>query len=670
MPIADGYENEKGKRMPQKKKATPFLDEFGEDLTKAASEGKLDPIIGRDREIYRICQILARRKKNNPIILGDPGVGKTAIVEAIAQRIVQKKVARVLLNKRLISLNMTTIVAGTKYRGEFEERMKNIVEELKIADDVIVFIDELHTIVGAGGVSGALDASNILKPALARGSVQCIGATTLDEYRENIEDDGALTRRFQEVFIDAPTVEESIEILTRIKEKYEEHHSVEYSLEAIEACVRMSERYIKQRELPDKAIDLMDEAGARTHLLEVKVPARIKDLEKQTEDTKEKKKAAVERQDYEVAASLRDEQISLEARVLEETRKWESNLKTKKRKVSIDDIAETVSMATGIPVTRLGADDMKMIKQMSQYIKKSIIGQDKAVDALSKVIKRSRTGVASSKQPTGSFMFLGPTGVGKTETVKALAEYMFGDTDAMIRIDMSEYQEKFNVSRLIGAPPGYVGHDDGGQLTEAVRRKPYSVVLFDEVEKAHPDIFNTLLQVLDEGRLTDSNGRIVDFTNTIIVMTSNVGARKIADFGTGIGFSTSSSMLEEQAKIDAIIKKELKNKFSPEFLNRVVDIILFDQLASKDVIEIVDIELNKFIERMERQGYTFKFNKNTKEFLAKEGYDQAYGARPIKRAIQKYVEDAVADAILDGILKEGKTYTVSKDKKENKLTIK
>ena len=670
MSIADGYENEKGKRFPSKKKATPFLDEFGEDLTKAAHEGKLDPIIGRDREIYRICQILARRKKNNPIILGDPGVGKTAIVEAIAQRIVNKKVARVLLNKRLISLNMTTIVAGTKYRGEFEERMKNIVEELKLADDVIVFIDELHTIVGAGGVSGALDASNILKPALARGSVQCIGATTLDEYRENIEDDGALTRRFQEVFIDAPTVEESIEILTRIKEKYEEHHSVEYSSEAIEACVRMSERYIKQRELPDKAIDLMDEAGARTHLLEVKVPARIKQLEKECEETKNKKKEAVEKQDYEVAASLRDEQISLEARIVQETEKWEAGLKTKKRQVSIDDIAETVSMATGIPVTRLGADDMKMIKQMADYIKKAIIGQDKAVDALAKVIKRSRTGVASSKQPTGSFMFLGPTGVGKTETVKALAEYMFGDTDAMIRIDMSEYQEKFNVSRLIGAPPGYVGHDDGGQLTEAVRRKPYSVVLFDEVEKAHPDIFNTLLQVLDEGRLTDSNGRIVDFTNTIIVMTSNVGARKLADFGTGIGFSTSSSMLEEQAKMDSIIKKELKNKFSPEFLNRLDDIVLFDQLKSEDVIKIVDIELNKFIERMGRQDYTFKFNKNAKEFLAKEGYDQAYGARPIKRAIQKYVEDAVADAILDGMLKEGGTYTVSKDKSEAKLIIK
>ncbi len=670
MPIADGYDSEKGKNFGKKKKATPFLDEFGEDLTKAAGEGKLDPIIGRDREIYRICQILARRKKNNPIILGDPGVGKTAIVEAIAQRIVSKKVARVLLNKRVISLNMTTIVAGTKYRGEFEERMKNIVEELKMATDVIVFIDEIHTIVGAGGVSGALDASNILKPALARGSVQCIGATTLDEYRESIEDDGALTRRFQEVFIDPPTVDESIEILTRIKYKYEEHHSVEYSAEAIEACVRMSERYIKSRELPDKAIDLLDEAGARTHLLEVKVPASIKKLELLAENAKEEKKSAVEKQDYEIAATKRDEQISLETKVQQEIQKWESTLKTKKRQVTIDDIAETVSMQTGIPVTRLGADDMKMIKNMGKHIKESIIGQDLAVDALAKVIKRSRTGVATSKQPTGSFMFLGPTGVGKTETVKALAEYMFGDTDAMIRIDMSEYQEKFNVSRLIGSPPGYVGHEDGGQLTEAVRRKPYSVVLFDEVEKAHPDIFNTLLQVLDEGRLTDSSGRIVDFTNTIIVLTSNVGARKLADFGTGIGFDTSSSMLQEQSKMDSIIKKELKNKFSPEFLNRLDDIIVFDQLASEDVIEIVDIELNKFVDRMERQGYTFKFNKATKEFLAKEGYDPAYGARPIKRAIQKYVEDAVADAILDGILKEGNSYTVSKAKEENKLIIK
>tara|TARA_B110000259_G_scaffold67823_1_gene79867 strand:+ start:6908 stop:8920 length:2013 start_codon:yes stop_codon:yes gene_type:complete len=670
MPIADGYDSEKGKNFGKKKKATPFLDEFGEDLTKAASEGKLDPIIGRDREIYRICQILARRKKNNPIILGDPGVGKTAIVEAIAQRIVNKKVARVLLNKRLISLNMTTIVAGTKYRGEFEERMKNIVEELKVAEDVIVFIDEIHTIVGAGGVSGALDASNILKPALARGSLQCIGATTLDEYRENIEDDGALTRRFQEVFIDAPTVEESIEILTRIKDKYEEYHSVEYTPESLEACVRMSERYIKSRELPDKAIDLLDEAGARTHLLEVKVPASIKKLELLAENAKEEKKAAVEKQDYEIAATKRDEQISLESKVLQEVALWESTLKTKKRQVTVDDIAETVSMQTGIPVTRLGADDMKMIKNMGEHIKESIIGQDHAVEALAKVIKRSRTGVASEKQPTGSFMFLGPTGVGKTETVKALAEYMFGDTDAMIRIDMSEYQEKFNVSRLIGSPPGYVGHEDGGQLTEAVRRKPYSVVLFDEVEKAHPDIFNTLLQVLDEGRLTDSSGRVVDFTNTIIVLTSNVGARKLADFGTGIGFSTPSSMLQEQSKMDGIIKKELKNKFSPEFLNRLDDIIVFDQLESEDVIKIVEIELYKFIDRMERQGYTIKFNKNAKEFLAKEGYDQKYGARPIKRAIQRYVEDVVADAILDGLLKEGKTYTISKAKDQERLSIK
>ena len=670
MSVADGYESEKGKNFRNKKKATPFLDEFGEDLTKAANEGKLDPIIGRDKEIYRICQILSRRKKNNPIILGDPGVGKTAIVEAIAQRIVNKKVARVLLNKRLISLNMTTIVAGTKYRGEFEERMKNIVEELKVADDVIVFIDELHTIVGAGGVSGALDASNILKPALARGSVQCIGATTLDEYRENIEDDGALTRRFQEVFIDPPTAEDAIDILSKIKHKYEDHHSVEYTEDAIEACVRMSERYIKQRELPDKAIDLLDEAGARTHLLEVKVPAKIKQLEEKAEQAKIAKKEAVEQQDYEIAATKRDEQISLEAKISNEIEKWESNLKTKKRTVSIDDIAETVSISTGIPVTRLGADDMKMIKGMGDYIKESIIGQDKAVEALAKVIKRSRTGVATSKKPTGSFMFLGPTGVGKTETVKALAEYMFGDTDAMIRIDMSEYQEKYNVSRLIGAPPGYVGHEDGGQLTEAVRRKPYSVVLFDEVEKAHPDIFNTLLQVLDEGRLTDSNGRVVDFTNTIIVLTSNVGARKLADFGTGIGFSTTSSMLEEQAKMDGIIKKELKNKFSPEFLNRLDDIIVFDQLDSEHVLSIVDIELRKFIDRMSMQGYTFKFSKPTKEFLAKEGYDPKYGARPIKRAIQRYVEDAVADAILDGKVKEGNTYTISKDTKENKLNIK
>ena len=670
MSLADGYENEKNKKGNSKKKATPFLDEFGEDLTLAASEGKLDPIIGRDKEIYRICQILARRKKNNPIILGDPGVGKTAIVEAIAQRIVDKKVARVLVNKRLISINMTTIVAGTKYRGEFEERMKNIVEELKNNDNVIVFIDELHTIVGAGGVSGALDASNILKPALARGQVQCIGATTLDEYRENVEDDGALTRRFQEVFINAPSVDDTIDILTRIKHNYEEYHSVEYTPEAIEACVRMSDRYIKQRELPDKAIDLLDEAGARTHLMEVKVPSRIKTLEKQSEEIKENKKKAVEDQDYELAARLRDDQISLEGKIIEETRTWEESLKLTKRQITVADIAETISTQTGIPVNKLGTDDLKSIKNMSKEIKNMIIGQDKAVDALCNVIKRSRTGVASHGKPSGSFMFLGPTGVGKTETVKALTEYMFGDIDSMVRIDMSEYMEKFAVSRLIGSPPGYVGYEEGGQLTEAVRRKPYSVVLFDEIEKAHPDVFNTLLQVLDEGRLTDSNGRVVDFTNTIIIMTSNVGARKVSDFGSGIGFSSSSTIAEESKKMDSIIKKELKNKFSPEFLNRLDDIILFDQLQNEDILKIVQIELNAFCERMAMEGYSFKFTKLAKDFLVKEGYDQAYGARPVKRAIQRYVEDIVADAILDQSLNADKIYTISKNKDEDKLFIK
>ena len=565
---------------------------------------------------------------------------------------------------------MTTIVAGTKYRGEFEERMKNIVEELKNNDNVIVFIDELHTIVGAGGVSGALDASNILKPALARGQVQCIGATTLDEYRENVEDDGALTRRFQEVFINAPTVDDTIDILTRIKHNYEEYHSVEYTPEAIEACVRMSDRYIKQRELPDKAIDLLDEAGARTHLMEVKVPSRIKTLEKQSEEIKENKKKAVEDQDYELAARLRDDQISLEGKIIEETRTWEESLKLTKRQITVADIAETISTQTGIPVNKLGTDDLKSIKNMSKEIKNMIIGQDRAVDALCNVIKRSRTGVASHGKPSGSFMFLGPTGVGKTETVKALTEYMFGDIDSMVRIDMSEYMEKFAVSRLIGSPPGYVGYEEGGQLTEAVRRKPYSVVLFDEIEKAHPDVFNTLLQVLDEGRLTDSNGRVVDFTNTIIIMTSNVGARKVSDFGSGIGFSSSSTIAEESKKMDSIIKKELKNKFSPEFLNRLDDIILFDQLQTEDILKIVQIELNTFCERMAMEGYSFKFTKLAKDFLVKEGYDQAYGARPVKRAIQRYVEDIVADAILDQSLKADKIYTISKNKDEDKLFIK
>jgi ATP-dependent Clp protease ATP-binding subunit ClpC len=657
-----------GKRKP---KSTTLLDQFGEDLTLMALEGKLDPIIGREKEVYRICQILSRRKKNNPIILGDPGVGKTAIVEAIAQRIVDKKVARTLFNKRIVSLNINNIVAGTKYRGEFEERMKNIVEELKENPDVILFIDEIHTLVGAGGAGGSLDASNILKPALARGQVQCIGATTLDEYRENIEDDGALTRRFQEVFIDPPSVDETIEILNRIKFKYEDHHAVEYTDGAIEGCVTLSERYITQRELPDKAIDVMDEAGSKIHMQEIKVPDFVKKLEKDVEQNRKNKLEAVAQQDYEKAAQFRDIEINKKNEIEKKLREWEQSIRDKKTKVTLEDVAETIAEITGIPVNRLSGDETKMVMAMSSELKKLIIGQDLAVDALCRVVRRSRTGVSSSKKPIGSFIFLGPTGVGKTETVKALARYYYGSEDAMIRIDMSEYQEKFNVSRLVGPPPGYVGYEDGGQLTEAVRRKPYSVVLFDEIEKAHPDTFNVLLQVLDDGRLTDSLGRTVDFTNTIIVMTSNIGARKVADFGTGIGFETDSNLATNKSKVEAIVRKELKNKFAPEFLNRLDDIVLFDHLKEEDVIKIVDIELMDVLERMYDQGYNLKFTKQCKQFLAEAGYDQQFGARPIKRAIQTYVEDLLADSILDGTLKPGDTiYTINKVKTSDKLSLK
>jgi ATP-dependent Clp protease ATP-binding subunit ClpC len=652
------------------KKGTPFLDTFGEDLTKLASEGKLDKIIGRDKEVFRICQILSRKKKNNPIILGDPGVGKTAIVEAIAQRIVNKKVPRLLLNKKVVSLNMTTIVAGTKYRGEFEERMKMIVDELKKSPEIIVFIDEIHTLVGAGGVSGSLDASNILKPALARGTVQCIGATTLDEYRENIEDDGALTRRFQEVFIDPPSSEETIEILTRIKDSYEDHHNVVYDDDSIKACVKLSERYLKSRELPDKAIDLMDETGARKNLADVKVPANIKKLDLELKDCGENKAKAVRQQDYEKAAYCRDQEIEIRKKIEIENEKWEESLKKKKRPVTEEDVAETISLQTGIPLKRLSGDELNMIVNMEEELKGNIIGQNEAIETLTRVIKRSRAGVASYKKPTGSFMFLGPTGVGKTQTVKALSEYLFGDEDSFIRIDMSEYQEKFNVSRLVGSPPGYVGHEEGGQLTEMVRRKPYSVVLFDEIEKAHPDVFNMLLQVLDEGRLTDSLGRTVDFTNTIIVLTSNVGARRIADFGTGIGFQSQGEAGKHNDKIDAIIKKELKNKFSPEFLNRLDEIILFDQLSEENILQIVDVEISEFIERMEEIEIKVSISSDAKKFLAKEGYEPAYGARPLKRAIQSHVEDIIADAIIQKKIKRGDSIIVIKKPKEDKLSIK
>jgi ATP-dependent Clp protease ATP-binding subunit ClpC len=636
-----------------------------------AIEGKLDPIIGREKEVYRICQILSRRKKNNPIILGDPGVGKTALVEAIAQRIVNKQVAMTLLNKKIISLNISNIVAGTKYRGEFEERMKNIVDELKENKDVIVFIDEIHTIVGAGGVSGSLDASNILKPALARGQVQCIGATTLDEYRENIEKDGALTRRFQEIFIDPPKIKDAIEILTRIKPNYEDYHSVSYSDEAIAACVTLSDRYITQRELPDKAIDIMDEAGAKVHLKEVKMPENIKELEKEAEVFKAQKMVAVEQQDYEKAGKFRDLELAKKKDIIKTTKEWEETLRSNKKQVTYEDIAETISQATGIPIARMTDDENRIIVQMEKELKSMIIGQDSAVEGLCRVIKRSRTGVSSSKKPIGSFMFIGPTGVGKTETVKALTEYYFGSEDALIRIDMSEYQEKFNVSRLIGSPPGYVGHEEGGQLTEQVRRKPYSVVLFDEVEKAHPDIFNTLLQVLDEGRLTDSLGRTVDFTNTIIIMTSNVGAKRVAEFGAGIGFSSSTSITSHKIEMETVIRKELKNKFAPEFLNRLDEIVLFDGLNEEHVIEIAEIEIKKVVERMSAQDYTIKLTKQAMIFLAEKGYDAQYGARPLKRAVQTYVEDLLADSIILGTIVKGpKVYTISHKKGDEKLSIK
>jgi ATP-dependent Clp protease ATP-binding subunit ClpC len=655
----------------KKSPKTPMIDQFGEDLTQAAMDGKLDPIIGRDKEVYRICQILSRRKKNNPIILGDPGVGKTALVEAIAQRIVDKKVAMTLTNKRVISLNISNIVAGTKYRGEFEERMKKIVDELKGNKDIIVFIDEIHTLVGAGGVSGSLDASNILKPALARGQVQCIGATTLDEYRENIEDDGALTRRFQEVFIDPPSIKDSVEILNRIKDNYEDYHAVEYTKEALIACVELSDRYVTQRELPDKAIDLMDEAGAKVHLSQVKMPKFIKQSEEKAEKIKIKKLAAVSDQDYEKAAAYRDSELKMRNEVESLTNKWQAELRINRKKVTYDHIAETISDATGIPISRMTDDESQIIVEMESKLKEMIIGQNDAVEGLCKVIKRSRTGVSSSRKPIGSFMFIGPTGVGKTETVKALTEYYFGSESNLIRIDMSEYQEKFNVSKLIGSPPGYVGHEDGGQLTEQVRRKPYSVVLFDEVEKAHPDTFNTLLQVLDEGRLTDSLGRTVDFTNTIIIMTSNVGAKKVSDFGVGIGFESKSSITTKKTHVEAIIRKELKNKFAPEFLNRLDDMILFDSLTQDHMLQIVDLELNKTIKRMAGNGYSIKVNKSAKVFLAKEGYDPLYGARPLKRAVQNYVEDILADAIISKEMVVGsKSYTISHKKNEDKLYLK
>lgn len=653
------------------RKKTPYIDQFGEDFTELAREGKLDPLIGREYEINRICQILSRRRKNNPIILGDPGVGKSAIVEGIAQRIADKQVPHTLLNKRIVSISMTDLVAGTKYRGDFEERMKMLVDELRLNTDVIIFIDEFHTIMGAGGVSSALDASNILKPALSRGQVQCIGATTLDEYREYIEDDGALMRRFQEVFVDPPSNEETLEIINRIKPKYEEHHAVIYTEEAIQACVRLAERYITSREMPDKAIDVLDEAGAKVHLIGVEVPKEIKAMEKSIEQYKLKKLEAVAAQDYEKAAEFRDKELSKKKEVDEKIKEWKKRMSVNRQKVTEKEVEETVASITGIPVAQMTKDEIKKVISLENELKSNIIGQDSAIQSLTRVIKRSRTGVTRGKKPIGSFMFIGGTGVGKTETVKALAEIYFGNRDNLIRIDMSEYMEKFSVSRLTGAPPGYVGYESGGQLTEAVRRKPYSVVLFDEIEKAHPDIFNTLLQVLDDGRLTDSLGRTVDFTNTIIVMTSNIGAKKIAQFGTGIGFKSQAKDLNRSFEVETIIKNELKNRFPPEFLNRVDEIVLFNQLEKDHIMQIVKLEVEDLIQHMEETGYQFKLNKSAYEFLIEKGWDKYFGARPLKRAIQTYVEDLISDNILDGTLKQnGPEFIIQHKKGDDKLSIK
>ncbi len=635
------------------KSKTPVLDNFGRDLTKIAEQGKLDAIVGREKEIERVAQILSRRKKNNPILIGEPGVGKTAIAEGLALRIIQKKVSRVLFGKRVVTLDIASLVAGTKYRGQFEERMKAVMNELEKSTDVILFIDELHTIVGAGGASGSLDASNMFKPALARGDIQVIGATTLDEYRQYIEKDGALARRFQTVMVDATSVDETIEILTNIKDKYEEHHHVIYTPESIESAVKLSDRYISDRFLPDKAIDVMDEVGARVHISNIQVPADIVALENQIEVVKKEKNQVVKSQKYEEAAQLRDREKKLIDQLELAKTNWEEESKKQKFTVSEEHVAEVIAQMTGIPVNRVAAKEGEKLLQMEQELTKHVIGQGDAVKKLVKAIQRTRVGLKDPNKPIGSFIFLGPTGVGKTEMAKVLATYLFDKEDSLVRIDMSEYMEKFSVSRLVGAPPGYVGYEEGGQLTEKVRRKPYSVVLLDEIEKAHPDVFNLLLQVLDDGILTDGLGRRVDFRNTIIIMTSNIGARDLKDFGSGIGFSTKSRVdnMEEQAK--STIQNALKKAFAPEFINRLDDIIVFNSLERADLHKIIDLLLVKLMTRLANLGFAVELTEKAKDFIADKGYDPQYGARPLNRAIQKYLEDPLAEEILKGELAEG-----------------
>lgn len=662
------YSQQKGsKQAGAAKSKTPVLDNFGRDITRLAEMGTLDPIVGREQEIERVSQILSRRKKNNPILIGEPGVGKTAIVEGLALRIVQRNVSRVLFDKRVISLDLAALVAGTKYRGQFEERMKAIMNELEKNRDVILFIDELHTIVGAGGASGSLDASNIFKPALARGELQCIGASTLDEYRMYIEKDGALDRRFQKVIVDPPSVDETIQILNNIKPKYEDYHNVIYNDESIEACVKLSDRYITDRLLPDKAIDVMDEVGARVHLKNINVPQNIVDLEKKIEEVKVEKNKVVKSQKFEEAASLRDTEKKLAEELERAKAEWEEESKHKRFPIDEEAIAEVVSMMTGIPVKRMVQAETDKLRKMTDDMRGMVIGQDEAISKVVKAIQRNRVGLKDPKKPIGTFIFLGPTGVGKTELARALARHMFDSEDALIRIDMSEYMEKFTVSRLIGAPPGYVGYEEGGQLTERVRRKPYSVVLLDEIEKAHPDIYNILLQVLDDGQLTDGLGRKVDFKNTLIIMTSNIGVRQLKDFGAGVGFTTAAKMEHEDDANKAVIEKALKRTFSPEFLNRIDDVIIFNSLSKENIFSIIDILMKGVMKRLTNLGFSLRLTEEAKSFLAEKGYDVQFGARPLHRAIQKYLEDPLAEEILNSNVKAGDTLEADLDKEQQKL---
>lgn len=662
--------NQPGKKGGDPKSVTPVLDNFGRDLTRLAEENRLDPIVGREKELERIAQILSRRKKNNPILIGEPGVGKSAIAEGLAIRIINRQVSRALFNKRIFTLDLASIVAGTKYRGQFEERMKAILNELEKNPDIIMFIDEIHTIVGAGNASGSLDASNMFKPALARGELQCIGATTLDEYRQNIEKDGALERRFQKIIVDATTPEETEIILSNIKERYEDHHLVRYSDEALKACVSLTTRYISDRFLPDKAIDALDEAGARVHITHMNVPSNIIKIENQIEDAIQQKKNAIKNQQFEQAAQLRDNERELLEKLNKAKKKWENDAKINREEVSEQDVAEVVAMMTGVPVQRIAQKEGDKLLVMEKDLASSVIGQDEAITKVTKAIRRNRAGLKDPNKPIGTFIFLGPTGVGKTYLAKVLAKYMFDSADTLIRIDMSEYMEKFAVSRLVGAPPGYVGYEEGGQLTEKVRRKPYSIILLDEIEKAHPDVFHMLLQVLDDGMLTDSFGRRVDFKNTIIIMTSNIGSRQLKDFGAGVGFNTSAKKSGKSTYAQGVIENALKKAFAPEFLNRIDDVIVFNSLERDDIHKIIDIELMGLYSRIGQMGYKIRVTEKAKDYLAEKGWDPHFGARPLKRAIQKYIEDELAEEIIKTKLNEGDTIVIDYSKTKEKITIK